>query len=229
MTGSAKGNGSHPWVQVIVVDKAGSHESTILLGAQASVAVRLEADMSLRRNQEAFEQWLSGPFTKTVRRGSANDLAKVKAWATENAIPHVAVREGDSAALALLPMRYEDMPKILARLQVAGTELPRVGIESVGDVDSPTSLHVDTSLTTGKATAQAAHAAWGWMLAAVHDGLGFALNQWHADGFPLALHLVAAQGLRDASTEPGAVTVRDNGLTEVAPNTLTAVAVPLAD
>lgn len=215
----ARGKGEHPWVQPIFVAKTGAHETTVMLGALASLRVRFAPNVTVEV-EDQFEQWLSGPFTKTVRRGSHEQLAKVLQWAQENEVPYAQNTEGDSSALALPPMRYEDMPKVMARLQVSGTDFARA--EAPRPPDPLLTLHLWDHLTTGKATAQAAHGAWAYHLA---HPTAFSDAQFEAGDF-ISVEFVTADKLAELASHESACSIRDNGLTEVDPQTLTVVALP---
>ncbi|GAB2732975.1 aminoacyl-tRNA hydrolase [Nocardioides pakistanensis] len=227
-TATARGKGEHSWVQPIVVAKEGTHENTVLAGAQASVGLYLSPNHTAAddRFAHAFHAWLSGPFTKTVRRASYKDLAKVVDWCEEHRVPYEGVEYGDSAAFALPPMRYVDLPKPVARLQVSGTDLPRrPGVaHRADDEDSWVTLHVDETLTTGKATAQDAHAMWAWVLDWTRHAGPWEIEKFFDVGWPTDLNLTTAASLARIADEPYTFPIRDNGLTEVDPGTLTAVA-----
>lgn len=235
---SARGQHQHPWVQPIIVAKQGTHEQTVELGARASAAIWLSSDLR-DVDRVAFTEWLSGPFTKTVRRASYAEMVKVLAWARESGTPYVDLAEDDpsaggSAAIALPPMLYADLSKPIARLRVAGTDLPRaigpwrirVGCDDV----SPVTVLFDQTLTTGKATAQAAHATWMWMLDRIDSTSGRyvdnPLASWSAQNFGIRLMPTTASHLDDAAGRPETYPVRDAGLTEIAPDSLTALALP---
>src|SRR5699024_1517123 len=80
--------------------------------------------------------------------------------------------------------------------------------------EAPLRIATLRSLTTGKAAAQVAHAAWRWFL----NQTGGAPEPW------FTLSFVSPSEIRALSTQPGALPVRDAGFTEVAPGTVTAVA-----
>lgn len=251
---------SQTWVQPIIVAKTGTHEDTVWLAARASVAVYLgDPDATVlgepltgeekTRLAYRYHQWLSGPFTKTVRRATEDKMLDVAIWARLHRIPMARLADGHGCvALALPPMRYADLPRQISRLQVAGTDLPRVGsawnahrggVEH-GQAWPPVDLYVDEQLTTGKAAAQAAHALWMWMLDVERTGTPIrpnpVLQAWAEEGYPVALCMCEATELargldliehqpRGENGSQRAFPVRDAGLTEVAPNTLTAMAV----
>ncbi|MCL2091978.1 MAG: hypothetical protein FWH11_12415 [Micrococcales bacterium] len=200
-------------VQPIVVDKAGTHLATIRAAAVASVLCWYAG-----RLDEVWAVWLSGPFTKTVRRAKT---AQVLALAQMPGSVTVG-RPGDPGfAVALPPVRYTDLPREIVRLQVSGTDLPR-DPALAGDDDCPVALLLRDDLTTGKAAAQAAHALMAWALPKA-DGMGGEVDALVEHAGP-PVSLVDPELLEKAARRPGTVAIRDNGLTEVEPDTLTAVA-----
>jgi hypothetical protein len=110
-------------------------------------------------------------------------------------------------------------PAELARLQVGGTNLedpePPPAVES----GTPAVLLSPyAEMTTGKAMAQAAHAAQlGW-----RSLRPAARMRWLAGGFPIAVRDAPPQQWRNA-VAAGAPVVQDGGFTEVEPGTATAV------
>ena len=205
------------WVQPILVDKAGSHLATIKCAAAASVLAWFHTGQG---QPEPWEAWLSGPFTKTVRRASRAQLDRAGAADPNGVTVHL----GASRAVAFTPVRYQEMPRDIARLQVSGTNLPVVTEREPREHRAPVRVVVDRALTTGKAAAQAAHALFGWTLRAHPAEVG----SWWSHPLTVQVQLVDATVLADAAQTAGAVIIRDAGHTEVAPGTLTAVAVPTA-
>ncbi|WP_251153697.1 hypothetical protein [Cellulosimicrobium sp. Marseille-Q4280] len=212
------------WVQPILVDKNGTHEHTVAAAAHAAAQAYVEATP---QTLPAFDAWLDGPFTKTVRRAPAAWLDRAR---TE--LGGTGVAYGGSAAVALPPVRMSELPKIVAKAQVAGTDFertrpalppaPPVGLAEIA---------VLNTLTTGKAAAQAAHALVAWVLDDRRPEAGAdRLVPSHvslamlADPAGLRVRFVPAHELHSLEV-PANVAIRDNGLTEVDPHTLTAVAV----
>lgn len=205
-------------VQPILVAKAGTHTETILCAARASLAAYLTPLLAGRAVAPAWEQWLAGLFTKSVRRAPRRHLDKALEWATAAGHDVAGQEFGDSAAVATVPMPYATYPKVLAKAQVAGTDLPRDNT-TLKSATGP-QVHLLGTLSTGKAAAQAAHALWLWALPQLTDAPS-ALAAWALDGMPMSVSTARAEVLTDLASH-GPV-VRDAGLTEVAPNTVTAV------
>lgn len=224
-SGLAKGKGESPWVQPLIALKTGAHEETVRLGAIASVAA-YHRPHQRPQDVQAYEEWLSGPFTKSVRRAALKDLLKVQEWAEEEGIAWTAADHEKSTVVALPPMKYEDLPKVVSRLQVTGTDFHRYGPSEYSPEDvvrsSPSfvELSVLENLTTGKATAQAAHALWKWMLEASEAEV----KPWAAEGFPALVHFRDNRELQKLAATERYLSIHDNGLTEVSPKTLTALA-----
>lgn len=198
-------------VQAIVVTPT-AHLETIAAAAVASGLAMLDADLE----SPHWDEWIRGLFTKSVRRVSKESRVR-RIDALD--IPKVRFNTGDATAWAFAPAPYAEWPKELSRLQVSGLDL-----RDNDDADEyivPTEAahpHVvinrDVDMTTGKAAAQAAHAACLWLLHAPQR----VRDEWQADpGLRLTVgdvHVVA----------PERIEVHDSGLTEIAPNTLTTVA-----
>lgn len=202
-------------VQPIIVAKTGSHLETVEVAAQASVLASVNCSIA---EEARYAEWLTGPFTKTVRRASLSEMQKVYTWAVDNGwIPSLVHASTDlDSAVALPPMEYSEFPKILSRLQVSGTDFPRKEKESFS---SPARVMLLDSLTTGKAAAQAAHAAWLWRLKADPK----VVQEWLEEGCQVAVELASADKLQSLESA-GHWSIRDNGLTEIEAHTLTAVA-----
>lgn len=154
------------------------------------------------------------PFAAPPRR----HLDKALEWATAAGHDVAGQEFGDSAAVATVPMPYATYPKVLAKAQVAGTDLPRDN--TILKSATGPQVHLLGTLSTGKAAAQAAHALWLWALPQLTDAPS-ALAAWALDGMPMSVSTARAEVLTDLAGH-GPV-VRDAGLTEVAPNTVTAV------
>lgn len=81
-------------VQPLVVLRSGSHHDAIRCVAEVSLRAYLASP-----ERPEWGQWLSGIFTKSVRRAKAGELARLAPGAAAE------VRHGDAAALGTLPRR----------------------------------------------------------------------------------------------------------------------------
>ncbi len=161
---------------------------------------------------EAVTAWVEARIRKIARR------ARGAHWAAVQELPGVTVEVDGAQARALLPGPVDEVPRVVDRLQIGGTDLPD---------DEPGPPHpgapvvwVDGALrmTVGKAAAQVGHAS---MLDAAVRGL--------REVPPYAVRTAGAERwaqLCGAAARGAAVAVRDAGFTEVAPGTITAVATP---
>jgi len=220
----------HVQIIALLVDKddPAAHIDAIHAAAKASVNAYAEGRPHGSTQEDSWTRWLSGPFTKSVRRADAKTFAKLQA-------EHDPARAqvGKARAMAFKPTPYEELPKHLAKLQVSGTVLP----DRDSDVAAPRPvssaavrfnrepvlvLNGALDLTTGKACAQAAHALMAFYLSLDAEGA----RAWHNEGLP-STALMADAALFDelAATVPEDWRIKDNGLTEVAPGTMTAFVV----
>jgi peptidyl-tRNA hydrolase len=181
--------------------------------ARAALAVCLDPRAQAEGEwHDAVTAWVDARIRKIARR------ARGAHWAAVQELPGVTVTVGEAQARALLPGPVDEVPKIVARLQIGGTDLPD---DDPGPPppDVPVIwLNGALGMTVGKAAAQVGHAS---MLDAAARGLV----------------AVSPYAVRTASRERwaqlcrcvevgGAVAVRDAGFTEVAPGTITAITTP---
>ncbi|MFS0884977.1 hypothetical protein [Aeromicrobium sp. 179-A 4D2 NHS] len=203
-------------VQPIFVQRGADHEETVYAAMCASFRL-----VKGNRDHPAVVEWMSGRFTKTVRRLKHRDMdVLAKRAKTVNrpdgdspSFTVIDFRYEDARAVAMLPTTYDEFDPIMKRGQVSGTDFERTGTID-GDRYKWVTVFVLDSLTTGKAAAQAAHA-----IVALVDRLP-------RHSLP-NLHFVDAQTLAEKAGLDGAVAINDAGLTEVEPGTLCAVGVPL--
>jgi peptidyl-tRNA hydrolase len=195
-------------VQAILVAKSGSHEEMIEAVARASLQAYREGQ------GEQWQAWLAGRFTKSVRR-TGRDLAQLQAQ-----LGGALVRVGEAAALALVPMSYEEMPKSVREGQVAATVRPASGAWPHDRRGLRLWLNADLEMSTGKAAAQVAHGLLGWWLQASEAEK----EQWVAGGEGLWLEAVGASEL---AAKQGSVAINDAGWTEIEAGSLTVKALGL--
>ena len=181
--------------------------------AVAAAALACVLAYARRESGEAWEEWVNGRFTKTVRRAGPKAFAKLSTGA-----PSGTVVIGGAEAAAFEPQRYEDMPRALRSLQVSGTQLPPGDPVPASPGKPLIVLNQDLAMSTGKAAAQAAHALLAWYLDLAPEQAGaFAADPG------AAVTEVPAERFRELASVPGAgPLIVDAGLTEIDPGSATA-------
>jgi peptidyl-tRNA hydrolase len=175
--------------------------------------------------QAALARWSEGWIRKVVRR------ARGSRWLEVDELPGVTVSVAGADVRALIPHPVAEPPPALARLQIAGLDLPRspetadetAATAEPGDDSTVLTIAIapGLELTTGKACAQVGHAA---QLALLQLDRSTVLA-WAAAGHPLrVVDATDDDWRRLLAAGAGAVLVHDGGFTEVAPGTLTCAA-----
>lgn len=218
--GSDLDGGEVPWaLQVVVrVERDPAPQHTAVLTATASaVALALaaftadEAEVDVR---ERTERWRSGPIRKVVRR------ARGAGWTRQLAVPGVFVHEAHEVTVAVhVPGPVDEVPPEVGRLQVGGLTLDDTETWELAGPPVRLILNPGVEMTTGKAAAQVGHAAQ----LVLESLTPAAADTWLAAGAPLQVGTALATDWgRLVDTAP--VVVADGGFTEVAPGTITVVA-----
>lgn len=167
--------------------------------------------------QEAFRAWNDARIRKVSRR------ARGAQWRAVQEVDGVTVEHAAAQARALVPGPVGELDSRVSRLQIGGTDVPQ------DDPPSPPAgipvLWINSALgmTVGKAAAQVGHAS---MLFAGALPLDSA-RAWAAAGYPCAVRDADPARWREllAHVEEGSgVAVKDAGFTEVAPGSVTVVA-----
>nr|WP_256127950.1 peptidyl-tRNA hydrolase [Arthrobacter sp. SDTb3-6] len=139
-------------------------------------------------------------------------FAKVLAAFPDHALAVV----GRARAAGLPPLPAEALPKLLAKLQVSGTQLPAgepLALQPLAIV-----LNGSLDMSTGKAAAQAAHALFAWVL----EAKPAAVEAWVADGCPLSVRELPAKEFRKGARKSAGPVIQDAGRTEIEPGSATA-------
>lgn len=162
--------------------------------------------------REHLAAWYSHRIRKVARR------ARNKAWDDVQGLPGITV----GTARAFVPSATNEVPHAIAKLQIKGTELEDTTTSPI-DSEGPILL-IDASLamSLGKAAAQVGHAS---MLYAAALPLE-AARAWAETGFVLSVREVDPDTFAKCAEHPDTVVVRDAGYTEVAPGSVTVVALP---
>lgn len=167
----------------------------------------------------ALARWSEGWIRKVVRR------ARGSRWHEIAALPGVTADVDGAEVRALLPHPVADPPPALARLQIAGLDLPKATAADeppTSDCDGSPLLTIATApglaLTTGKACAQVGHGAQLALLQLDRE----TVLAWAAAGHPLrVVEAGEAEWQRLLQAGSGVALVQDGGFTEVAPGTRT--------
>jgi peptidyl-tRNA hydrolase len=219
-----------------------AHSAVCVAAAMAVARVLTEPDPGW---QEAIRRWEAGPVRKVTRR------ARGVRWTAVQRLPGVTVDYAGARVRAFVPGPRSQVPPELARLQVAGLDLPDVPTapdsSAGGLADRPRSspappdapyaaiaLNPDVQMSTGKAAAQCGHAVHLLVRQAAEPDLPFGRDRPdlpHWRDRPCSAWLAAGLPVRLTRGEPwarsvarAAVAVHDAGFTEVPPGTMTAVA-----
>ena len=195
---------STEYVQPIVVTRSGTHQDVIAAAALASLGA-----YQLFPEVPSWNQWMSGRFTKTVRRARPAQFVA----ATELSLVEVTV--GYARACAFAPMFPDDFPHAVSKLQVSGTNMEHAQPDTAQPGQVVVYLNQDLHMSTGKSAAQASHALWMWFLTANPT-----------DRILWSGQLCVAQLSEPQFSTQGAAAhvVVDAGLTETSPGCTTAFA-----
>ncbi|WP_285493158.1 peptidyl-tRNA hydrolase [Actinomadura sp. NBRC 104425] len=170
-------------------------------------------------------RWEAGRIRKVARR------ARGARWADVQRLPGVTVDVQGAQVRAFVPGAVDEVPPEIAKLQVAGLDLP--GEDEPKPPPEPPyaaiALNPDAAMSTGKAAAQSGHAAHLLLRQAPPPQA----HAWIEGG--LRVHIVPVRPEGRPAVEGGAekvpwrrcvehatVAVRDAGFTEVPPGTMTA-------
>jgi peptidyl-tRNA hydrolase len=203
---------------VVRVERAAPPIRTDALEAAARAVLEFLSDPRVTQPAgdwaAAARAWEDTRIRKVVRR------ARGAAWVRAAALPGSTVTQGTAEVRVFPPVPVDDWPADLARLQVSGTDLDDPLPPGAPAAGTPVLwLNPDLPMTTGKAMAQAGHAAqlaW-WALSPQ------ARVDWAGSGFTLAVR-AAAPGQWAELLASGMPVVTDGGFTEVAPGSATVVA-----
>ncbi|MFO7191772.1 MAG: peptidyl-tRNA hydrolase [Thermocrispum agreste] len=213
---------------VMRIERQDPPRRTDVLEAAAAAAVAVCLDPRSRPGGEWHDEvaaWVTGRIRKVARR------ARGAHWAAAQDVPGLTVTVGTAQVRALVPGLVSAVPKVISRLQISGTDLPADDPEPPQPGDGPVLwINPEVPMTVGKAAAQVGH---GSMLLA--SALGpRRLAEWAATGFRCVVRTPSVEHWRQllpGDDPAGAwerrrvLAVRDAGYTEIAPGTITVLAV----
>ena len=209
--------GEAPWAMPIVVrvEKGAEPSATAVAEAVAIAVARLLDDPRASEGEWApdVQRWLDGRIRKVARR------ARGARWDAATSLPGVTVEHAGAMARAFVPTSTAAVPPEIAKLQVAGLELP-VGDpspERAGALEIALTPHV--SMSPLKAAVQVAHASQLSRTAMSRRQL----ERWRECGFDVRLVRPDAEGWAQLASS-ALVVVRDAGFTEIPPGTRTTLA-----
>jgi peptidyl-tRNA hydrolase len=197
---------------VVRIERADPPTRTDALEAAATAVLQmLTADRP--EWAEIVDRWDAQRIRKVVRRARGAD------WRRALSIDGLDVTRRSAQLRVYPPVPVDDWPPELARLQVGGTNLTDPEPPPPAPTGRPlVLLSPHAEMTTGKAMAQAAHAAQlGWWGSAAAGR-----TAWLDLGLDVAVRDATPRQWR-AAVESGAPVVQDGGFTEVEPGTATAL------
>ncbi len=205
---------------VLHIPKPDPPRRSALLAAAAAASLALCMDPRVGPDgewEQRYLSWKRSRIRKVARR------ARGAQWLAANEVAGVSVEFEGAQARALVPGPVGDIDPRIRRLQIGGTDIEP---DSPGPIDPELPvLWVDSELgmTVGKAAAQVGHAS---ML------LAGALSvervfEWGRNGYACSVREAGARwpDLIRRVGEGSATAVRDAGFTEVAPGSMTVIAV----
>ncbi|MFC9894372.1 aminoacyl-tRNA hydrolase [Nocardia sp. NPDC127579] len=209
---------------VLHLPKADPPPRSALLAAAATAVVALCLDPRVGPEgtwEPRYLAWKRSRIRKVARR------ARGAQWLAANEVDGVTVEVDGAQARALAPSAVREVDPRIKRLQIGGTDL-EPDEPGPADPDLPV-LWVNSALgmTVGKAAAQVGHASM--LLAGALSG--DLVRRWREREFHCAVREADPARWRELSdlvAAGTAVAVRDAGFTEVAPGSLTVIAVPAA-
>ncbi|MGZ2223648.1 peptidyl-tRNA hydrolase [Glutamicibacter nicotianae] len=159
-----------------------------------------------------WQQWASQAFAKSVRRANPKMFAKVLEMFPGQMVSEV----GKAQAVGLPPLPAADLPKLIAKLQVSGTQLPKA--DEVLDAKINIVLNKSLDMSTGKAAAQAAHALFAWLTEAPAESV----EAWLQSHAPVGIRHLPRKDFEQLSRQAAGPVIEDAGRTEIEPGSVTA-------
>ncbi|RJQ80806.1 peptidyl-tRNA hydrolase [Pseudonocardiaceae bacterium YIM PH 21723] len=206
---------------VLRIEKAEPPLRTPLLEAAAAAAVAVYLDERAAPGGEWHEPmklWVDGRIRKVSRR------ARGAHWTAVQELPGLTIEVEGAQARALVPGPVDELPKIVSRLQVGGTDLP-VDEPDAAQAGVPVLwVNPTVPMTLGKIAAQVGHGTMLLADALREYGRADLLDLWKNMDHRTAVRTPNRADWVTLLRSPDAISVRDGGFTEVAPGTITVLA-----
>lgn len=206
---------------VLHIPKQDPPRRSALLAAAATAAVAVCMDPRVGPGgewEQRYLTWKRSRIRKVARR------ARGAQWLAANEVDGLTVEIDGAQARALVPGPVGGIDQRIRKLQIGGTELES---DDPGPVDPELPvlwLNSELGMTVGKAAAQVGHASM-LLAGALPVRQVF---EWAARGYRCSVREAGPHwpALSWLVREGSATAVRDAGFTEVAPGSMTVIAVP---
>ncbi|MGX1749852.1 aminoacyl-tRNA hydrolase [Glutamicibacter protophormiae] len=175
--------------------------------ARAAVIAYLRAPQA-----PEWQVWAGQAFAKSVRRANPKMFGKVLEMFPEAMVSEV----GKAQAVGLPPLPAHDLPKLIAKLQVSGTQLPKSAEVLVSEVTI--GIRKSLQMSTGKAAAQSAHALFAWLTEEKVDRI----ERWLSAHAPVGIQHLSDEEFKRLSAQAAGPVIQDAGRTEIEPGSETA-------
>ncbi|GAA1475228.1 aminoacyl-tRNA hydrolase [Corynebacterium felinum] len=204
-------------MQIVVhIPKTFPPRRSDVLAAVGSAVLKVCLDPSVAHAgcaRSSLLQWYGHRIRKVTRR------ARGAAWQQVHEVPGFGATVNQASAFACFPTATSQVYPQVRKLQIRGTDLPA---DSPAPPEEGVVVYVDASLgmSLGKAAAQVGHAV---MFFAAEQSPRLCW-EWSQRGFAVSVREVTGSVFSSLVDVDSGVVVRDAGLTEIAPNSVTCVA-----
>lgn len=205
-------NPDDPLVVHYIVQE-GDYSEQALAKAAATASIKF-MNKAVEPDDADTLEWLSGRYRKILRRAKAKDFAKVV-----ESTPGLVYTSSEGVTIFVTEcIRRSATPKIISKLQVSGL---KINEQPFTDEIAPLKIVINENLGMGpaKSAIAVAHVAQLAMAALDNKNIALFLN-WDSRDYPLTVNSAPLNEKLDDAL----CFVRDAGLTEVEPGSITAVA-----
>lgn len=163
-------------------------------------------------HEPEWQTWSEQAFAKSVRRANPKMFSKVLEMFPEAMVSQV----GQAQAVGLPPLPANDLPKLIAKLQVSGTQLPKSAEVLIAEVNI--GIRKSLQMSTGKAAAQSAHALFAWLT----EEQGERIERWLSAHAPVGIQHLSDEDFERLRAQAAGPVIQDAGRTEIEPGSETA-------